>query len=374
MSELEVKELSKKLGGRTVVNNISFHVTDGEFFVILGPSGSGKSSILRLISGQENPDKGKIYLNGQDITNLHPHQRNLGVVFQDYGLFPTMNVFDNIAYGLQMKRLGRRDIEMRVVMAAEMLDLKETLKRSLSNLSGGELQRVAIARVLVKDAEVYLFDEPISHLDMRLRHRTRQEIMMVHRIKHKPCIYITHDQDEAFAMANRIAVLAHGKIQQIGTPDELMRRPSNLFVARFLGSPPINTLESLVQHVETRYRLRADGMYFALPVRWTRFLAHLGPQAKVIMGIRPNAIIPEWQFAALGNIPHVVVRAQIVHLETLIGQINARLRIGYGTEIMAEFEDTQVVQPKIGQIINIAFNTDNILLFHPQTEEILDAL
>ncbi len=372
MSELEVQGLVKRFDGTIAVNHVSFRIANDEFFVLLGPSGSGKSSILRLICGFEEPDEGRILLNGQDVTKQPPFLRNVAVVFQDYGLFPSMNVFDNIAYSLQIRRLSRKEIDMRVLMAAEMLDLKGVLKRQLTNLSGGELQRVSIARVLVKDADIYLFDEPISQLDPQLRHRTRQEIVMVHRIKQRPSIYITHDQNEAFAMANRIVLINRGQIQQIGTPDELLNAPANLFVARFLGSPPINLLEGNIQHMDTRYRLRANGMYFTLPAHWTRTLTHLGPQSKIILGIRPGTIIPEWEFGSLGNTPHVIIRAQIVHIEPLIGKIVTRLRIGYGTEISAEFEDNQSVHVQIGQIINIGINVERIYLFNPQTEELLN--
>src|SRR6266700_6507180 len=206
MSEVEVKGLVKRFGRNTVVENVSFQVKDEEFFVLLGPSGGGKTTILRMISGLEPPTRGTVLINQQDVTKQLPHTRNLGVVFQDLGLYPHMDVYGNIAYGLEVRKVNKEEINLRILDAATKLKLQPFLRRSIEDLSGGERQRVALARALVKSADVYLFDEPLSNLDPRLREQARQEMVMVHHIKKKPTIYVTHDQAEAFAIAHRMAV------------------------------------------------------------------------------------------------------------------------------------------------------------------------
>ena len=374
MSALEVQGLVKRINEDLTIDRVSFQVRDGEFLVLLGPSGSGKSSIFQLICGFEQPDDGKVLINGQDVTNEQPYFRNVGVVFQDYGLFPNMSAFENIAYGLHLRRLPRNEIRMRVLMAAETLNLKPLLERPITNLSGGELQRVALARVLVKDADVYLFDEPLSQLDPRTRYQARQEIMLVHRIKRKPSIYITHDQNEAFAIASRVAVIAKGRIQQIGTPDELMYMPTNLFVARFIGNPPMNLLNCTIQLVAAHYQLHSDSFTFKLPTQWTSMLAQFGPQAHLILGIRPNMIIPEWSFGTLGTIPHSILPSQITSIEPAIGQILIKLKIGAYTEILAEFDDTYANQLAVGQFMKIALNLNRLHLFDPRSEQLLNRM
>ncbi|GCE24685.1 ABC transporter ATP-binding protein [Dictyobacter alpinus] len=370
MSKLEVRNVSKWFDNKLAVDNMSFTVDDDELFVLLGPSDSGKTTILRMICGFEIPDEGSILLNGNDVTDHEVAHRNIAVVFQDYGLNPTMTVYDNIAQGLRFRRLPKEEVEMRVIMVTEMLGLKEKLRRQPRNLSGGELQRVAIARVMVKDADLYLFDEPISQLDPGTRRHTRQEILMVQRIKKKPGIYITQDQYEAFSMANRIGVIANGRLQQIGSPDELVQTPANLFVARFLSDPPLNTIEGYIQLVNTRYHLRSECLTISFPPQWTSLLARLGPQSKITMGIRPSIIVPEWAFASLKSTPRVMMRAQVIHSGPLMGRRTVLLRVSQNIEITAEFKDNVAVRD--GQIITVAINPDKIFFFHPHTEELLN--
>ena len=298
MSKLEVRNISKWYNEKLTVENMSFTVDDDELFALLGPSESGKTTLFRIICGFENPDEGSIWLNGHDVTKHEAAQRNIAVVFQDYGLNPRLTVYNNIAQSLRFRRFPKSEIEMRIVMVAEMLGLKDKLQVQPKNLSGGEIQRVAIARVMVKDADLYLFDEPISQLDPGTRRRTRQEILMVQRIKKKPGIYITQDQFEAFSMANRIGLVADGRIQQIGSPDELVQTPANLFVARFLSDPPLNIIEGYIQLVGTRYHLRSECLTISFPPPWTPLLSRLGPQSIIIMGIRANIIVPEWSLQA----------------------------------------------------------------------------
>lgn len=367
MSEVEVKGLVKRYGRNLVVDNVSFQVKDGEFFVLLGPSGGGKTTILRLISGLEPPNRGTILIDQQDITRQPANLRNVGAVFQELGLYPHMNVYDNVAYGLELRKIGQEEIQRRVLTAAETLALMPFLKRSIGDLSGGEKQRVALARALVKDAEIYLFDEPLSNLDPQLRFQIRQEMLMVHRIKQKPTIYVTHDQAEAFAIAHRIAIIVKGQIQQLGTPEALYQKPANLFIAQFVGTPRMNILDVQIVRSDTRYSVLGDGIYFTLPTRWTHVLESR-KLARVKLGIRPNAIIPEWDISALDRSSYFLTYAQITYFRARIGDTVARLKLGTTTEVQATFETRKDVLLEVGQVINIGIHREQIYLFDAQTE------
>jgi multiple sugar transport system ATP-binding protein len=260
-----VQGLVKRFGATLVVDQVSFHVEDGEFFVLLGPSGGGKTTILRMICGLEQPDQGQVFIGERDVTRLSPRQRNVGMVFQDYGLYPTMDVYGNIAYSLENQHLPKPEIQKRVLAAAEKLGLTPLLRRGITDLSGGEQQRVALARILARDAFVFLYDEPLANLDPKLRHQARRDIMAVHRTRKVPSIYVTHDQSEAFAIADRIAVIARGRLQQVGTPDELLETPANLFMASFLGSPPMNLLPGTVSLNDSKFVVQVKSKTFPRP-------------------------------------------------------------------------------------------------------------
>jgi ABC-type sugar transport system ATPase subunit len=367
MSEVEVKGLAKRFGRNTVVEDVSFQVKDGEFFVLLGPSGGGKTTILRMISGLEPPTRGTVWIDQQDITKQPPHIRNVGVVFQDLGLYPHMDVYNNIAYGLEVRKVSKDEIGKRIAEAASKLELKSILNRSIEDLSGGERQRVALARALVKSADVYLFDEPLSNLDPPLRLQARQEMVMVHNLKKKPTVYVTHDQAEAFAIAHRMAVIVKGKILQTGTPNELFRKPVSLFVAQFIGTPRMNILDVDIVHSDPRYSLIGEGIYFTLPSRWTKTLKDR-KLTRVKLGIRPDAVIPEWAFSELDHSEYFLTCGQIMRLEARVGETSVWLQIGTMSEILAVFETQKDVYLQVGQIINIGIHREQIYLFDPKTE------
>ncbi|HLG77032.1 MAG TPA: ABC transporter ATP-binding protein [Ktedonobacteraceae bacterium] len=371
MSELEVQNLVKRIHGKTVVDRISFRIAEDELLVLLGPAGSGKTTILRLISGLDEPDTGRIILNGRNISALEPQMRNIGVAFQDYKLYPNMNIFDNIAFGLQSRGVARKEIETRITKVGEILGLTDMLKRSPASLAGGDLQRIALARVMVKEADLYLFDQLIPYLEPRLRHRMRQEIVLLQRNRLKPSLYVTQDQHEAFAMSKRIGVISQGRLLQIGTPDELLYRPANLFVAQYLGEPPMNILEGLVRHVGARYQLFCGDIMVTLPTRWTRMLSRMGPQGRVFLGIRPGMLIPEWAAATLNNTFFILLRVQIRHVEPGIGRSTVQLMTSTGLELSAEFEDMPHIVLRYGQVITVGVDVERICFFHPQTGELL---
>lgn len=372
MSELRVQGLTKRVHNQVIVDHVDFQVNDDEFFVLLGPSEGGKTTILRMICGFEQPDSGFIFLDGRDITTLAARSRNVSVVFQEHAILPHLNVFENIAFGMRFQNVPKEKIPAQVETVAEMLGLKDLLTRSCQNLSGGEQQRVAIARAMLRNAAIYLFDEPISQLDTATRRRTRQDIMMVHQIRRKPCIYITQDHVEAFTMANRVALVAYGKIHQIGTPDELRHAPANLFVAKFLSDPPLNVFEGTMHYSGMHYQLHAADLRFTFPLHWTRQLSLMGPESKVILGMRPSAIVPEWAFDTLGNLPYVVINVQVTHVGPIMGKRLIFFRTEHGLELQAEFKDTANYNLNVGQIMRVAINPEHIFFFHPHTQELLN--
>ena len=247
MAEVLIERLSKTFGELAVLNDISMQVEHGEFMVFVGPSGCGKTTLLRSIAGLERPSSGRISIGGEDVTSWAPARRGVSMVFQSYALYPHMTVRQNIAFGLRVAKTPAGDIERRVSEAGSVLQIDHLLDRRPRELSGGQRQRVAIGRSIVRDPKAFLFDEPLSNLDAELRVQMRVELVALHERLGATMIYVTHDQVEAMTMADRIAVLNRGQVEQIGTPLELYRRPRNLFVAGFIGSPRMNLIPTEVR-------------------------------------------------------------------------------------------------------------------------------
>jgi multiple sugar transport system ATP-binding protein len=370
MGQLVVNHLTKRLGGLLVVDDVSFTVEEGEFFVLLGPSGSGKSTLLRVICGLEAPDSGEVLVNSRNILPLPPRERNLGMVFQDYGLYPNMTVYSNIAYGLEARGVNRGEINERVRRAADKLGLTEHLERGIVDLSGGEQQRVALARALVKDADVYLFDEPLSNLDPKLRHKARRDIMTVHREKLKPTIYVTHDQTEAFAMGQRIAVLARGKIQQIGTTEQLINEPASMFVAGFIGSPSVNLIAGNIQRAGAGYAFSRGDLSLSLPEKWTPILDHYG-EKEVMAGIRPDIIVRRGTQTEFEVNDQNNLSGEIEFIEPLLGETIVGIKLSSGVSVTAALQEIWEAAP--GDSIELAIDLNRIMLFDPKTELALQA-
>ena len=243
MSEIIIKNLNKSYGDNKVINEFNIKITDGEFIVLVGPSGCGKSTLLRMISGLETVDKGEIFLNNNLINNLIPSKRGIAMVFQSYALYPHMNVYENMSFGLKMEKLSKNDIEKKVNEAAKTLQIQDLLNRKPKELSGGQRQRVAIGRAITRNPKLFLFDEPLSNLDAALRSEMRVEISKLHKKMNSNIIYVTHDQVEAMTLADRIVILNNGNIEQFGTPNEIYADPNNVFVAEFIGSPKMNIIK-----------------------------------------------------------------------------------------------------------------------------------
>jgi multiple sugar transport system ATP-binding protein len=288
MAYLEITQLDKHYDRFQALKQINLSVEKEEFIVFVGPSGCGKTTLLRTISGLETPTVGQITLDGRDITYVHPSKRNVAMVFQNYALFPHLSVFENIAFGLRLHGLSKQEIEKRVQRAAALLHLEPLLARKPKQLSGGQRQRVAIGRAIVKQPKLFLFDEPLSNLDAKLRVRMRVELLNLHYETRNTAVYVTHDQVEAMTMADRIVILNDGRVEQVGTPVDLYERPTNKFVAGFIGSPQMNFLELTVEgRRENGLACVAEGLgKLVLPIQTE--VAIEGK--KVTLGIRPEHV------------------------------------------------------------------------------------
>jgi multiple sugar transport system ATP-binding protein len=314
MTALSVSGLTKRFGDITAIDELEFSVEAGEFFVLLGPSANGKTTTLRSIAGIEEIDAGTITFDGEDITHKPVRDRDIAMVFQTFALYPHLTIFENLAYPLREMRMRRTDIKKRVFEVADMLRLRHTLERKPGTASGGEQQRVAIGRALVRHPKLLLLDEPLTNLDAKLRHDTRAELKRLHREFGLTIIYATPDELEALTLGQRIGVLRDGTVVQVGTPDELYERPDDSFVASMVGSPKMNLIPA-----ETR--LGAGGATIHLPFGevkdgpWSRALSTLSPGEKILFGFRPHDVRPS-EGAARG--PRFPAR---VHLTEPLGDI-----------------------------------------------------
>ena len=282
MAGLSIENARKSFGETQVLRGVSIEVADGEFAVIVGPSGCGKSTLLRAVAGLEELIEGRIVIGGRDVTDLPPSQRGIAMVFQSYALYPHLTVRENMAFGLKIAKAAKAQIDAAVNSAAAILNIEPLLDRKPAALSGGQRQRVAIGRAIVRQPQIFLFDEPLSNLDADLRVRMRYEFAKLHRQLGTTTLYVTHDQVEAMTLADRIIVLRDGIIEQVGSPRELYERPANIFVAQFLGTPRMNILKAVV--ADGGQARLDDGRSVALPA----LAAPLAPGTPVSVGIRPE--------------------------------------------------------------------------------------
>ena len=258
MANIELKNIEKSFGNNKVINNFNIKINDGEFIVLVGPSGCGKSTLLRMISGLESVDKGEIHLNNKIINNLIPSKRGIAMVFQSYALYPHMNVYENMSFGLKTEKLEKNEIDKKVKDAAKTLQIEDLLERKPRQLSGGQRQRVAIGRAITRNPKLFLFDEPLSNLDAALRSEMRVEISKLHKQLNTNMIYVTHDQIEAMTLADKIVILNNGNVEQVGTPDEIYNNPSNIFVAEFIGVPKMNILKNGIESLLKNLNLKPE--------------------------------------------------------------------------------------------------------------------
>lgn len=288
MSSVNVQDLCIRLGQTDIIKSLSLDVQAGEFVVLLGPSGCGKSTLLHGIAGLMDTQAGTVHIGGQDMTNAEPSERGIGMVFQSYALYPTMTVERNLSFGLSLSGTAPDEVKRRVKQTAQMLQLQPLLQRKPAQLSGGQRQRVAIGRALVRQAQVFLLDEPLSNLDAQLRTELRREIKLLHQSLGNTMIYVTHDQVEAMTLATRIVVMRGGKIQQVGAPTDVYERPDNLFVAGFLGNPGMNFVEGSLHTSHTGLQFSCADLGLALQSNCTRSAPREGQAVK--LGVRPEHI------------------------------------------------------------------------------------
>jgi len=289
---VRLENLVKRFGKVTAVDHINLEIRDGEFVVLLGPSGCGKTTTLRLIAGLELPDEGRVLFGDRDVTYLPPRERNISMVFQSYAVWPHMTVYENIAFPMRIRKVPEDEIKRKVRWAAQLLQIEDLLDRYPHQLSGGQRQRVAVARAIVVEPDVLLMDEPLSNLDALLRVVMRSELKKLQRRLNVTTIYVTHDQVEAMVMADRVAVMRSGRIQQVGTPQEVYDKPANVFVAGFIGSPRMNLFPASVVERDGAILLDAGGLEVKLPADMAEALRRAGPPGEVIAGIRPEDIHP----------------------------------------------------------------------------------
>lgn len=287
MAIISLQSLCKDFHDTLVIKDINLKIPDGEFTVFIGPSGCGKSTLLRLISGLESATSGDILFNNHKVTHLPPNKRNLSMVFQDYALYPHMNISENISFGLLIAKLPKNIISQKVSQVALMLGLEELLARKPAELSGGQRQRVAMARALIRDTNLLLMDEPLSNLDAKLRTHMRSELTHLKQKIQRNIIYVTHDQVEAMTLADRIVVLNQGKIQQYDTPENLYSTPANRFVAEFLGTPKMNILKTEIQNQSDHIYLKADNFQIKLTPKQKTKLGNYN-QDHILVGVRPH--------------------------------------------------------------------------------------
>ncbi len=361
---LKVVNLKKSFGKIKAVNGITFSCNEGEISVILGPTGAGKTTTLRLIAGLEQPDEGEIYLDDTIINDLPPFRRSCAMTFEDYALYPHMSVFDNIASPLRApvrrKQFTPEDVRRIVVETAKLLEIDKLLDRKPSELSGGQRQRVALGRTLVRKPRVFLLDEPIAHLDAALRHRMRAEMKRIFGEVKTAVVYVTHDYLEALALADKIIVLRNGEIQQTGTPQDVYFKPTNVFVASFLGDPPMNFLEAALVRKDGHVFVKVDGMLVSLGED-----VDLDLSRKVMLGIRPSDMYILKGDNGGGSGIKVTIRT----IEPLGNRYIVTALLSGGKMIKIKLEHRPGVAP--GDKVIVGFLPSDVHLFDAQTERAL---
>jgi multiple sugar transport system ATP-binding protein len=341
MSGVSLRNVSKSYGAVTVIPDLSLDIAEGEFVVFVGPSGCGKSTTLRMIAGLEKVTSGQIEIAGRDVTWVRPKERDIAMVFQSYALYPHMNVADNMSFALRLARRPKAEIAERVKIAADMLELTPYLDRKPKDLSGGQRQRVAMGRSIVRDAYVFLFDEPLSNLDAKLRSSMRTELALLHKKLARTMIYVTHDQIEAMTMADRIVIMKDGLIQQVGTPKDVYNTPVNTFVATFMGSPSMTLLPADLSDENGQTFVTGNGFRLPVPER-LKAAAQGSASNGITVGLRPEHFSAEARTKDFAPIDLIVKVAEYIgssqYLAADIGgqNITAAVEVGPESELMTD--------------------------------------
>jgi multiple sugar transport system ATP-binding protein len=366
MAQVSIRKVVKEYDrGVQAVKGIDLEIADQEFVVLVGPSGCGKSTTLRMIAGLEEISGGEIWIGGDVVNDVPPRDRDIAMVFQNYALYPHMNVFDNMAFGLKLRKLGKDEIKRRVDEAARILDIEPLLARKPKALSGGQRQRVAMGRAIVRNPKVFLFDEPLSNLDAKLRVQMRTEIKKLHQTVHNTIVYVTHDQVEAMTLADRVVVMNHGNIEQVGPPQELYHHPRTRFVAGFIGSPAMNFLPCRLQNGGDGVSLRlADGTTLPVPpARANRYAAY--KDKEMILGLRPEHLY-EYQDAAKPGVARLDAPVDVVEpmgMETLVHFFVK------GAPVCARVDPTTRAEPD--QTLPFSADLNHMHLMEPETGRVV---
>ena len=356
MGELVLANLSRRFGSVEAVKDVSLSIHDGEFVVFLGPSGCGKTTTLRMIAGLEEITSGNIYLDGQLLNDILPAERDIAMVFQNYALYPHMTVYKNMAFGLKMRGVARAETKTRVMRAADILAITHLIDRYPRELSGGQRQRVAVGRAIVRNPRVFLFDEPLSNLDAKLRAQTRLELVKLHRQLSATSVYVTHDQIEAMTMGDRIVIMLDGSVQQVGAPMDIYQKPANRFVAGFIGSPPMNFLTARLVSKDGRLELRGQGLQISVPADKAAKLERTAG-GEVLLGIRPENLL-----LRLPACQPLLARIDMVEA------IGSDIYLNFshtGTPMTARVEATADI--KVGQEVALYPDPARIHLFDPKS-------
>jgi len=366
VGELEIRNVSKFYGsGIVAVDNISLDIKDGEFMVLLGPSGCGKSTTLRMIAGLEEISSGDILIDGNRINDIDPAERNLAIVFQNYALYPHMTVKANLAFGMKLRKVPRDEIDRRIADTSNILGIGELLSRRPRELSGGQQQRVALGRALVRKPVAYLFDEPLSNLDAKLRAAMRTELVKLHHELGTTIVHVTHDQVEAMTMGDRICIMRDGHIVQVGPPLEVYRNPVNMFVAGFLASPPMNLIEGLLIREDNSLKIKINGVTLDVPSCFTDAYDAYSSR-EVIFGIRPEDLYTDHGGGRYARIDTHVVAVEALGPETVMV-----VRLPGGKEIAARLGRS--FRAPVGSALHLYADMEMMHLFDPQTQNTIPA-
>ena len=366
MVQIELNHIHKKYDNADFysVTDFNLHIKDREFIVFVGPSGCGKSTTLRMIAGLEDISEGELKIGDTVMNDVAPKDRDIAMVFQNYALYPHMSVYDNMAFGLKLRKYDKAEIDKRVKNAAEILGLAQYLERKPAALSGGQRQRVALGRAIVRDAKVFLMDEPLSNLDAKLRVAMRAEIAKLHRRLETTTIYVTHDQTEAMTMADRIVIMKDGIVQQIGSPQEVYNTPNNVFVAGFIGSPAMNFFKVTLQDGVIS---NGKGLALQLPLGKQKLLEEKGYNGKeLIFGIRPEDI--KGSQIVLETYPSSSVKAEVVVSELLGAETMLYTKVD-DTEFVSKVDARDFHNP--GEMVDLAFDLNKSHFFDAETETVI---
>jgi ABC-type sugar transport system ATPase subunit len=358
--KLVLEELTKRFGDLVAVDTLNLDIEAGEIVSLLGPSGCGKTTTLNMISGFERPDHGNVYFDGNRVNDIHPRERNVGMVFQEYAIFTTMNAYDNIAFGLQVRKAPKKQIEREVLEIAESLNLKDALYRNINKLNLSELQRVALARTLSTKPSLMLLDEPLSNLDAALRERTRVELKHFHDRWGITMIYVTHDQIEAISLANRIAIMREGRLQQYDTAQAIYREPANVFIAQFIGSPPSNIVRGEVTRRNGSILFQTGKLWLDISP-FKALLNRRADDSALVVGIRPEHISVSKTKKSEAALPAEVYAVEPLGFETI-------LDLKIDDIIIRALIETEY-SASVGERLFFDVHIDEINLFSADTEE-----